>query len=86
MYGKICMLKIIFYGLYWVIDCYENQNIHKRNDCKVYLCFVNCCFLVIILSTKGYQIIYYFSRLSRSVSCHFIMSRMYIRKTSWEQD
>ena len=29
-------------------DCHENQNIHKENDCKVYLRFLNCCSLVIV--------------------------------------
>ena len=47
--------------------------------------FVNCCTLV-VLSTEGYQIIYYFSRVNRLISCNFIMPRMYIWKTSWEQD
>ena len=36
-------------------------------------------------SSEG-KIIYYFSWLNRLVSCCFIMSRMYIRKTSREQD
>ena len=30
--------------------------------------FVNYCTLVIVLSTKGYQVIYYFSFLNRLVS------------------
>ena len=36
-------------------------------------------------SSEG-KIIYYFSWLNRLVSCCLIMSRMYIRKTSREQD
>ena len=42
--------------------------------------FVNCCTIVIVLSTEGYQIIYCCSWLNRLVSCLFIMSRMYNKK------
>ena len=49
---------MVYAGSY---NCYENQNIYKRNNCKVQLHFVNCYCLGIVLSTKGYQIIYYFS-------------------------
>ena len=49
---------MVYVGSY---DCYENQNIHKGNDCKVELRFVNCCSLVIVLSNEGYQIILLFS-------------------------
>ena len=28
----------------------------------------------------------YYLPQSRLISCHFIMSRIYVRKTSWEQD
>ena len=38
--------------------------LQKENSCKVWLCFVNCCTLVIVLS-EGCQIIYYFSRVSQ---------------------
>ena len=71
-----------------VLMAVKYQNIQKENDCKVQLRFVICCTLVIFLSTEGYQIMYYFSGLNSlvSVSCRFFMSRMYIRKTSWEQD
>ena len=31
--------------------------LQKENDCKVQLCFVNCCALVV---TEGYHIIDYF--------------------------
>ena len=75
---KSCFM--IYAGSY---DCYENQNTYKKNDCLTTFC--KFCSLL-VLSTEGYQIIYYFSRLNRLVSCHFIMSSKYIRKTSWEQD
>ena len=45
-------------------------------------CFINCCTLANVLSTEWYQKVYYFSRLNSLVACRFIMSRMYIRKTS----
>ena len=58
----------------------------KEITVKFNYVFLNICSLVIVSSTEGYQIMYYFSRLNRLVSCHFIISRAYIRKTSWEQD
>ena len=40
MHGKICTLKKSFFMVYAEsYDCHENQNIHKENDCKVYLRF-----------------------------------------------
>ena len=44
---------MVYVGSY---DCYENQNIHKGNDCKVKL-IVNCCSHVIVSSTEGYKIL-----------------------------
>ena len=41
---------------------------------------------VVVLSTEGYEMIYYLSPLNILVSCCFIMFMMYIRKTSWKQD
>ena len=81
---------MVYVGTY---GCYENIktklsstiSILKENDFKVYLSFVNC-FALIVLSTEVYQIIYCFSQVKRLILCRFIMSRKYIRKTSWEQD
>ena len=63
----------------------EILNYKKRMIVK-FNYIVNCCILAVVLSTEGYQIIYYFSRLNRLVSFRFVMSRMSIRKISWEQD
>ena len=57
----------------------RNFSLQKENDCKVQLRFVKCCTLVV---TEGYHIL--LSPLNRLVTCHFIMSRMYIIRTSWE--
>ena len=46
----------------------------------------NCCTSVIVLSTEGWQKIYYFSQKNRLISCRFIMARIYLRKTNWVQD
>ena len=53
----------------------------KENDCKVQLRFVKCCTLVV---TEGYDIL--LSPLKRLVTCHFMMSRMHIIRTSWEHN
>ena len=73
---------MIYYGLHW--DLREYQSIKKVYKVKLTVKFN----YVIVSSTEGYQIRYYFSQLNRlfSVSCRFIMSRMYFRKTSREQD
>ena len=57
----------------------RNFSLQKENDCKFQLRFVKCCTLVV---TEGYHIL--LSPLNRLVTCHFIMSRMYIIRTSWE--
>ena len=61
---------MVYTGSY---DCYENQNIHNRNDYKFNYVFVNCCSLVIVLSTEGYQITFYFSRVNRLISCYLYL-------------
>ena len=53
----------------------------KRNDCKFELRFVKCCTLVV---TEEYHIL--LSPLNRLVRCHFIMFRMYIKRTGWEHN
>ena len=67
---------------------YQSKTQTKFSNCKKKETFklhiVNCYTLVVVLCTKGYQIMYYFSQLNRSISCHFIMFRIYIRKTSWK--
>ena len=52
--------------------------LQKEKDCKVQLSFVKCCTLVV---TEGYHML--LSPLNKLVTCHFIMSRMYIIRTSW---
>ena len=52
--------------------------LQKENDCRVLLSFEKCCTLVV---TEGYYIL--LSPLNKLVTCHFIMSRMYIIRTSW---
>ena len=58
----------------------RNFSLQKGNDCKVQLCFVKCGTLV----TEGYHLL--LSLLNRLVTCYFIMSRMYIIRTSWEHN
>ena len=58
-----------------------NFSLLKENDCKVQLRFVKYCALVV---TEGYHIL--LSLLKILVTCHFIMSRMYIMRTSWEHN
>ena len=58
---------------------HRNFSLQKENDCKFQLRFVKCCTLVV---TEGYHIL--LSPLNRLVTCHFIMYRMYIIRTSWE--
>ena len=53
----------------------------KENDRKTQLRFVKCCTLVV---SEGYHIL--LSPLNRLIMCHFIMSRMYIIRTSWENN
>ena len=59
----------------------RNFSLQKENDSKVPLRFVKCCTLAV---TEGYRIL--LSPLKRLVTCHFIMSRMYIIRTSWEHN
>ena len=59
----------------------RNFSLQKENDCKFQLRFVKCCTLVV---TEGYHIL--LSPLNRLVTCHFIMSRRYIIRTSWEHN
>ena len=89
LYAKTIFL-MVYVGTY---DCYENIKIkfwstisilkpgnfrnfylQKENDCKV----AHCCYW-------GYQIIL-LSWLNRLVSCCVIMARIYVRKTSSEQN
>ena len=51
----------------------RNFSLQKENDSEVQLRFVKCCTLVV---TERYHIL--LSPLNRLVTCHFIMSRMYI--------
>ena len=55
-----------------------NFLLQKENDCKVQLRFVKCCTLVV---TERYHILLF--PLNKLVTCHFIMSRMYIIRISW---
>ena len=48
----------------------RNSSLQKENDCKVQLCFVKCCTLVV---TEGYHILVY--PLNRLATYHFIPSR-----------
>ena len=59
----------------------RNFSLQKENGCKVQLSFVKCCTLVV---TEGYHIYHILlSPLNKLVTCHFIMSTMYIIRTSW---
>ena len=49
---------------------HRNFSLQKENYCKVQLCFIKCCTLVVI---EGYHVLV--SPLNRLVTCHFIMSR-----------
>ena len=60
---------------------HRNFLLQKENDCKFQLRFVKCCTLVV---TEGYHILV--SPLNRLARCHFIMFRMYIIRTSWEDN
>ena len=53
----------------------------KEHDFKGQLRFVKCCTLFV---TEGYHIL--LSPLNRSVTCHFIMLRTYIIRTSSEHN
>ena len=44
----------------------------KENDCKVELCLINGCTLV-VLFTEGYQMIYYLPQLNRLVPLHLVL-------------
>ena len=58
----------------------RNFLLQKENDCKVQLSFVKCCTLAV---TEGYHIL--LSPLNKFVTCHFIMSRMYIIRTTYQK-
>ena len=73
-------IKLIYNQHIKSMTC-RNFSLQKENDCKVQLRFVKCCTLVV---TEGYHIL--LSLLNRLVTCHFIMSRMYIVRTSWEHN
>ena len=55
----------------------RNFSLQEENDFKVQLRFVKGCALVV---TEGYHVL--LSPLNRLNTCHFIMSRMYIIRTS----
>ena len=56
-------------------------SLQKENACKVQIRFVKCYTLAV---TEGYHIL--LSPLNRLVTYHFIMSRIYIIRTSWEHN
>ena len=62
------------------------RNYTRYTTLKSHFLWFTLGYTTVVSSTERYQIIYCFSWLNRLVLCHFIMSRMYIRKTSWEQD
>ena len=72
LWSTISILKL------WHIEFFLLQ---KENDCKVQLRFVKYCILVV---TERYHIL--LSPLNRLVTHHFIMSRMYTIRTSWEHN
>ena len=59
----------------------RNFSLQKENDCKVQLRFVEYCTFAV---TEEYHIL--LSPLNRLVTCDFIMSKMYIIRTSWEHN
>ena len=73
-------IKRIIFNYHIKAMTHRNFLLQKESDCKVQLHFVKCCALVV---TEGYHIL--LSPLNRLVTCHFSMSRMYIR-TSWEHN